>query len=434
MMSTKPALLVLAIAALAACGRGTPPHAVTIADEATLLCSTALPDEGAGAFARIAADLRPERRALAYVDRGRRFVRRARQEADPGYFLNVRACAAKAEADVPGLPSARELVALDLMENHRFGEAREVATAILSADAERPEALGVLADAELELGHYDAAAAAVQKQLDVQPSAPAYARAAWLRWLRGDFAGATRLYKDALGGLDPSRPEAAAWLLADAATVYAAAGDQAGATALADAALARWPASVPAVLIRARIDLAERNPSQAMSRLTPLLQGRRSLEAAALAVDAAEALGDEAAAKHWFDELVAIGRRGDALGLGSWLAQRGDQSPLALALIEQERRSRGGVFVDDAYALALLRNGRVAEARVASDAALALGSRDPRVRLHAGMIRIAQGEREGGRALIAAVLDSHPLLDAALTSEAIALLGNRQIAFNGEHP
>ncbi len=434
MIQTRPTLLVLGFAALAACGHVAPPTAVTIADEPTLLCAAPLPGDASGAVARIAADPRPEHRALAYVDRGQRFLRQARRAADPGFFLNVRACAEKAEADVPGLPAARELVALDLMENHRFGEARDVAAAILSIDADRPEALGVLADAELELGHYDAATDAVQRQLEVQPAAPAYARAAWLRWLRGDFAGATRMYKDALSRLDPARPEAAAWLLADAAAVYAAAGDRSGATALADAALARWPESVQALLVRARIDLAERRPERALSRLTPLLGQRRSLEAAALAVEAAEAMGDEAAATRHFDDVVAIGRRGDALGLGSWLAGRGDQSPLALSLIEQERRGRGGVYIDDAYALALLRNGRVAEARAASDAALAVGTHDPRVRLHAGMVRYAQGERDGGRALIAEVLDAEPLLDATLTAEARALLGRRALADNGRRP
>lgn len=421
-------LLALGIVLLSACGQGAAPGASTLADEASLLCSAALPGERPDAVARIAVDPRPPQRAQAYVERGQRFVLLARREADPGFFLNVRACAAMAESAVPAMAAARELVALDHLENHRFGEAREVATAILADDPARSEALGVLADAELELGHYDAATDAVQKQLDLHPSPPAYARAAWLRWLRGDFAGATRMYKDALAGLDPSRPEAAAWLLADAATVYAAAGDRDGAIALADAALARWPSSAPALLIRARIDLADGKPSQGVSRLAPLLQTHRSLEAEALAVEAAEAMGDDAAAKQHFDALVAIGRRGDALGLGNWLAQRGDQSPQALALIEQERRARGGVFVDDARALALLRNGRLAEARAASDAALATGIRDPRIRLHAALIRYAQGEHDGARALVTDVFESHALVDAGLRAEAGAILATRRVA------
>ena len=49
--------------------------------------------------------------------------------------------------------------------------------------------------ATLELGDVEASTKAVQRMLDLKPSLPSYGRAAHLRWLLGDTAGAQALYQ-----------------------------------------------------------------------------------------------------------------------------------------------------------------------------------------------------------------------------------------------
>ena len=54
----------------------------------------------------------------------------------------------------------------------------------------RADALGILVDAHVELGQYEAAVAAAQAMVDLRPDIASYSRVAYLRELHGDTAGA----------------------------------------------------------------------------------------------------------------------------------------------------------------------------------------------------------------------------------------------------
>jgi tetratricopeptide (TPR) repeat protein len=73
------------------------------------------------------------------------------------------------------------------------------------------------------------------------------------------------------------------------------------------------------------------------------------------------------------------------------------QPESALRIAEREIVRRRDVFTLDAYAWALHRNGRSREAIKHSQSALAVGSIDPTVLYHAGVIAIAAGEPETAR-------------------------------------
>lgn len=98
----------------------------------------------------------------------------------------------------------------------------------------------------------------------------------------------------------------------------------------------------------------------------------------------------------------------------------------AVRLAGSELRVRKDVFGYDTYAWALLKAGRVAEARDASDHALALGTHDPRMLYHAGMIAKAQGDAVRARALLRRALALSPHFDplqAPRARAALAALG-----------
>jgi tetratricopeptide (TPR) repeat protein len=63
----------------------------------------------------------------------------------------------------------------------------------------------------------------------------------------------------------------------------------------------------------------------------------------------------------------------------------------AVAIARGELRSRRDIYGYDAYAWALYKAGRLEEARAASEKALRLGTPDPRLWYHAGMISAALG-------------------------------------------
>jgi tetratricopeptide (TPR) repeat protein len=359
-----------------------------------------------------------------WVAAGREWVRKARLSADPGFYLNVDGCTNEALSVEPGAVAALELRGLVLMNDHKFEAARALASEIIAREPESVTALGTLSDALLELGRYDESARAVQRQADLRPGMAASARGSYLRWLKGDTRTAKLLIRDALIGRDPADPEPAAWVLCEAAILYWHEGDYAGADALYAQALVWLPDFAAALVGRGRVALAQARADQAVSFLQRAQARRPLVETAWLLGDALAARGDAEGAERAYAEAVRQGQRGDRFTLAQFYANKNRDHGAALEFLQQDRRNRGGVYLDDAYAWALFRAGRLTEARDASRDALRLGTKDARLLYHGGAIRIAAGEVQAGRKLVAQALALNPHFDPSGAAEARALLAD----------
>jgi tetratricopeptide (TPR) repeat protein len=325
---------------------------------------------------------------------------------------------------VPGHRGALGLRALVLLDQHRFGAAREQASAILRHDAGDLLALSVLSDAALEMGDVGASRDAAQRLVDLKPGLPAYGRAAHLRWVSGDVAGAKLLYARAIeAGRGARDAEPVAWMVVQAALVFWNEGDVAGAQAGAREAQALVPGYAPALVVEARCELARGDEARAVELLEQAEHAQPLFETGWLLADAMRQAGAPAAAERVEARLLRQGRQSDPLMLGLFLASRGRDLPEALRLLEAEHRARPGVAVEDALAWAQFRAGRLAEARAAIDRATAQGTPDPRLLYHAGAIRMAQGDVDEGRALVQRALNLNPRFDPVASAEARVLLG-----------
>jgi tetratricopeptide (TPR) repeat protein len=120
--------------------------------------------------------------------------------------------------------------------------------------------------------------------------------------------------------------------------------------------------------------------------------------------------------------VVKQGRRGDPRTLALFLATQGRDLAEAVRLAEEERRTRGDLYTRDALAWALHKAGRHAEARTEIDAALRHGTKDARLFWHAGAIRVAAGDVEGGRRFLRDALALNPKFDPAGAADAQRLL------------
>ena len=357
-----------------------------------------------------------------WVLAGRNWVRKARHASDPGFYVNADACAAVAIELEPDYAPAQELRGLVLMNEHKFEEARRLAETVLERDAENVVALGTLSDALLELGRYDEAVAAAQRQMSARPGMAAHARGSYHRWLRGDTRYAKQLIKDALIDRDGRDPEPAAWAFVEAATIYWHQADYEGADAVYAEALKWVPDYPPALLGRGRIAIAQGRAGQAIAHLEKAARLRPSAESLWLLGDARRMQGDEAGAQEAYGRVVELGRRGDSLTLALFYATKNRDIEDALRLVEAERALRGGIYLDDTYAWALYRAGRLDEARRAAERAIRLGTKDARLLYHAGAVRMATGEEASGRKLVQQALALNPHFDATGSAEARALL------------
>ncbi len=353
---------------------------------------------------------------------GRAWVRKARESADPGYYLNANACAEIAlqidEAD----RSAEDLQALVLLNQHKFEEARAVAQKITDASPTDPLAYANLSDALLELGRFDEAAHAAQKMMDIKPNLPSYSRASYFRWLQGDDAGAkanARLAIDA--GSDVHDPEPRAWVTVQAAMLFWHEGDYEGADAGFDRALEGVREYPPALVGKGRVALARGDARRAAELFKRAYAVSPLAETSWLLGDALEAAGNPDGARKAY-ALVEKEGASDKRTLSAFYSTKNIKPAEALALAQEEKKTRGDLMTDDALAWALYRNGKLEDAKTAIDRALVHGTKDSRLLFHSGAIRIALGDTAQGKKLIETARARNPQFDIDGAKEAAALL------------
>lgn len=368
-----------------------------------------------------------------WVVLGRAWVRKARESADPGFYLNADACAAVVLGRNPGNRLALGLRGLVLLNGHKFEDARSLAVNITTRYPDDPMAWGTLSDAYLELGRYEEAADAAQKMIDLKPNLPSYSRASHLQWLRGDVASARESVRRALdsGRAGKTDPEPGAWVFVQAAMMFWSEGDVDGADAGFDKALERIADYAPANVGKGRVAMAKGDARRAAELFERAWKVSPLVETAWLLGDARQAAGDPAAAKEAYALVTREGRRTDPRTLSLFLSTRNDSAESAeeaLRLARAEYDVRKDIVSEDALAWALHRTGNAAEARVMITRARRLGTPDARLLFHEGAILVAAGETARGSELLRAALKRNPSFDAAGVREAKALLEERTAA------
>ena len=123
-------------------------------------------------------------------------------------------------------------------------------------------------------------------------------------------------------------------------------GDAQGALTLLEEAQRWLPDYPPAALALARIHLAEGRADAALRHAQRAHRLRASVLSAWLSADACRALGDAVAAAAWDEQALVQGQRGDALALAEFLLARQRDPARVLALLAQERQTRGGIWLD----------------------------------------------------------------------------------------
>jgi tetratricopeptide (TPR) repeat protein len=313
-----------------------------------------------------------------------------------------------------------------LASQHRFRDAiaaAERARAIEPADAWND---GVIGDAHLELGEYDAAFAAFDAMMRKRPSAAAYGRASYARELQGDLAGAMRLMQMALDATSAHDPESQAWHHAQVGDLHYQRGHLADAERAYRHAAFTFADHPLAVAGLARVDAARGDLTAALAGYQRLQASAAAPEYAARMAEIEQALGRPLdAARH-----VALAEQGwrhdmpEPAHLARLLAGDATRAADALVIAEEAAAARQDIFTMDAVAWAAFRAGRLARAVEASRLALRTGSRDRAILYHAAAIAAAAGERARAKALVTDALDGHPTFDLVLATEARALLAS----------
>jgi tetratricopeptide (TPR) repeat protein len=271
-------------------------------------------------------------------------------------------------------------------------------------------------DALVELGDYQGAVDAAQKMVDLRPDTASYSRISYLRALHGDTQGAIEAMKMAAGSANPGNPESIAWTRVHLGDELMNLGKLNEAEREYDYALYSFPDYHLALAAKARARYAAGDTDNAIVFYKRAAERVPLPEYIAALGDLYAKLGRADEAKQQYDQVEFIEKMGADGGTNSrqlalFWADHDIRLDDALAAAERERAARSDIYTSDVLAWSLYKKGRFAEAKTAIDEALRLGTRDPRLLYHAGMIALSTGDNQKGVDYLKQALAINPSFD-----------------------
>lgn len=323
-------------------------------------------------------------------------------------------------------PALTVLAAVHL-GRHEFPAALATAEQALDHDPTSVAALAAMGDAQLELGHYERAAATFDTLHRRRPGAASEARLARLAFLQGRPDEAVERAKRALelAGTSPDPSYRAAL-----ATYAMDSGDTDLAASIALAALTETPRSSAAVETLAQVRVSQDRLDEAVALYEQLLGlGPNSGAHIALGdiythlgrIDRAEQhyLAVEPAALAITDSPFVFDRE-----LALFLANRQSEVQRAVAMAERDIENRQDVFAYDTLAWARYQAGDLDGATKAIGMAMAIGTKDPHMLYHAGIIASATGDRDQAHEYLSEALAISPYFDVLQAPDAAEVLAD----------
>ena len=331
-----------------------------------------------------AAPARPE----GYNDLAFALARRARETEDPSYWARAEAAIATALKLEPRSFDARKARVQIRIQEGRFADAEEEATALNKQTPDDNPMYGFLADVALAQGRYNVAEALAQRMLDLrQVNGPGLQRAAQVREAIGFPEGATEFWLSALRLASAGDTEERAYLLTQLAGLSRRQGQLDEAARYSGEALSVEPDYPAALVEQARIALDRGKPADALVALDKRLKQSESVAALYWRFQASKALGsvDDAGARFLQAAQKVQGKSGnrDDLLIRYLTAQGKAQDAVKIGAASASKN----LEMLDAYAMALLAAGKPDAAREQMDHLLHWGVRDPAYSLDAAKLK-----------------------------------------------
>jgi tetratricopeptide (TPR) repeat protein len=343
------------------------------------------------------------------------YVQRARITSDPSTYPLAQVVLNRSITLQP-TGNAEALVGLGTLAaaRHHFTDALGWGRRAVKAAPYDADVYGLVGDAQLELGRYDAAFGSFQRMIDIRPNLASYARVSYALELRGNVDGAIaamRAAYDVAAG-----PADTAWAAAHIAKIQFGAGRLRDAEKWFRRARSADPGSMDAEAGLALTAWASGDLEEAIAAYERLAGRYPSPEHVAVLGDLYAAAGDHEEAAAQYELVRAEARLFRANGVDTDLEIAlfeadhavGRSARAALRAARAEWARRRSVHVADAYAWALYANGDYRRASALSAEALRLGTRNALFLFHAGMIRLRLGDEAAARSFLRQAREVNP--------------------------
>ncbi len=320
------------------------------------------------------------------------------------------------------------------LSQHHFTEAREVATRIQQLNPHNAFVYGMLVDANVELGNYEAAVAACDQMISIRPDIRSYSRVSYLREIYGDNAGAIDAMRMAVSAGYPGE-EGTEWARVHLGQLYENVGDLQNAKLQYAIALEERTDYAYAYAGLGRIARANKNYTEAISyflkadavvndysikdQLTDLyLLAGENDKSTATAAQVIEMLSskekdgkEENSHGHYADRELAY----------AYLKTGDFDKALNHALTEYNRRPVN-IEVNEMLAWVYFKQNDFAHAREYMSLALKTNSKNPTRLCRAGLIYARSGDVAKAMELIKSTLEKNPNISEELKAEAARIV------------
>ena len=364
---------------------------------------------------------------VAYGTLGEAYLQRTRETGDPSYYGKAQAVFESAlQRDPHNLEALIGEGSLAL-SRHEFQLALQLGERALTENDTVARIFGVIGDAQVELGQYDAAVSTIQRMVDLRPDLSSYSRVSHLRELYGDLDGAIAAMQTAAqeGGPVSENTE---YVRAQLGYLYWTKGDLADAERTFTESLTRLPDYIQALGGLARVRVSQGRLADAIELYRRAVAQIPLPDLVIGLGEALQASGQTAEANRQYELVRAIEQLFAANGVATDLelalfeADHGTDPAAALALARSAYSHRPNIRAADALAWALFKTGDVRGSVRYSAEALRLGTKDPILLYHAGMIERAAGNLRVARQRLTECLALNPVFNPLAAPVAVRIL------------
>jgi tetratricopeptide (TPR) repeat protein len=353
----------------------------------------------AGNALKLASDkvLAASRSADAWLQLGASLAQAQRSSRSAAYYDHAETAYRRAHELDPRSAEAMTGLAWVYGGRHRFAWSIEWARRALAVDADHAPAHGLLGDAALELGDYDAAFAHYQTMMDLRPDLSSWSRGAHLLWITGQKREGIALMERAIRSGAPFA-ENTAWCRVRLATMLLHDGALPAAAQALAPALRAAPRDPEVLLAAGHLAIAQDDFAGARRYFAQVLEAGQQHDALVALGDLCLVEGDATGAEEYFQQVAALHAANrassahDHTSMAKFLADHDRRLDEALKLATEHPDSPN-VFEADVLAWVCFKKGDLPRAIAAMKRALAQNTPHPELHFHAGMIAAAAGDR-----------------------------------------
>jgi tetratricopeptide (TPR) repeat protein len=332
---------------------------------------------------------------------------------------------------------ALTLKALVELSQHHFSDGLITATRAQKINPYNAFVYGLLVDANVETGNYNAAVSCADSMISIRPDIRSYSRISYLREIHGDHNGSIEAMQMAVNAGAPG-DESTEWSRIQLARLYEENGALIKAESLYKQSLSFRPDYPYALAGLGHVAIGKNDLNGAIEfyKKADALINDHSFKEQLVRLHLVS--GEEQKAKSALNEMIGAMTKEAAQGLKdeatghyadrelayAYLLAGNLDKALEHALAEYNRRPNN-IDVNETVAWVYYKKNETAKALSYLEAALKTGCKNPTLLAHAGLIYFKTGEKEKAKRLFGQVLSTDSNIDIDLKKEVAAALQMR---------